>query len=418
MSHFAVLVIGDNHEELLAPFHEFECTGNNDQYVQEFDKTEEVRKEYNSETLSMLKRVSDGKLFDRYDDQFHREPTAEELKAAGIGNTGMLLGTGCSRLPDGTSFSYTSQDWGDGRGHRGKVHFIPEGYEEVDVPMSEAKTFAEWCEYSHGWEPVKHGEEPDLDDTHKYGYAQLDEKDEIVKCVDRTNPKAQWDWYVVGGRYRGWFPLKDGVEYSRDNLGKPGTFERMTMREGKPEYEDYDGLRKVDQAKISDIDFERGRDLDEKKARESFGKWRAIFEKHGKPEPWSVFREKSDQADEEINATDLDDKEKGKRKRLAMDKAREDYNRQPAIQEARTLCWGCPVAWYGFDEEEYAQKMRRRAMIPYAIVKDGKWYGKGEMGWWGMSSGDKDQEKWNEEIQRLFDDLPPDTQLTLVDCHI
>ncbi len=27
MSHFTVLVVGDNVEEQLAPFHEFECTG-------------------------------------------------------------------------------------------------------------------------------------------------------------------------------------------------------------------------------------------------------------------------------------------------------------------------------------------------------------------------------------------------------
>lgn len=43
MSHFTCLVIGDNIEEVLAPFHEFECTGLNDQYVQNIDITEEVR---------------------------------------------------------------------------------------------------------------------------------------------------------------------------------------------------------------------------------------------------------------------------------------------------------------------------------------------------------------------------------------
>lgn len=41
MSHFTVLVIGDDVEGQLAPFHEFECTGENDQYVQDIDVTEE-----------------------------------------------------------------------------------------------------------------------------------------------------------------------------------------------------------------------------------------------------------------------------------------------------------------------------------------------------------------------------------------
>lgn len=45
MSHFTVLVIGENPEEQLAPYHEFECTGINDQYVQDIDVTEEVRAE-------------------------------------------------------------------------------------------------------------------------------------------------------------------------------------------------------------------------------------------------------------------------------------------------------------------------------------------------------------------------------------
>ncbi|MGG4604333.1 hypothetical protein ACLPHM_06015 [Paenalcaligenes sp. Me131] len=43
MSHFAVLVIGPNVKEQLQPYHEFECTGEDDQYVQDVDITEECR---------------------------------------------------------------------------------------------------------------------------------------------------------------------------------------------------------------------------------------------------------------------------------------------------------------------------------------------------------------------------------------
>lgn len=46
MSHFAVLVIGPDVERQLAPFHEFECTGTNDEHVQDIDKTEDRRDEY------------------------------------------------------------------------------------------------------------------------------------------------------------------------------------------------------------------------------------------------------------------------------------------------------------------------------------------------------------------------------------
>jgi hypothetical protein len=46
MSHFTVLVIGDDPERQLAPYHEFECTGDDNEFVQDIDITEEVREEY------------------------------------------------------------------------------------------------------------------------------------------------------------------------------------------------------------------------------------------------------------------------------------------------------------------------------------------------------------------------------------
>jgi hypothetical protein len=42
MSHFTVLVIGADHEAQLAPYHQFECTGENDEYVQDVDVTQEM----------------------------------------------------------------------------------------------------------------------------------------------------------------------------------------------------------------------------------------------------------------------------------------------------------------------------------------------------------------------------------------
>ena len=42
MSHFAVLVIGDDIEKQLQPYHEYECTGINDEYVIDVDITDKV----------------------------------------------------------------------------------------------------------------------------------------------------------------------------------------------------------------------------------------------------------------------------------------------------------------------------------------------------------------------------------------
>ena len=42
MSHFTVMVIGDDVEYQLAPFHEYECTGVDDEYVIDVDQTDEI----------------------------------------------------------------------------------------------------------------------------------------------------------------------------------------------------------------------------------------------------------------------------------------------------------------------------------------------------------------------------------------
>jgi hypothetical protein len=54
----------------------------------------------------------------------------------------------------------------------------------------------------------------------------------------------------------------------------------------------------------------------------------------------------------------------------------------------------------------------------FAVLKDGKWYEKGEMGWWGTVSNKKEDSQWEEEFAKLIADLPDDTLLSLYDCHI
>jgi len=46
MSHFTVLVIGNDVDKILAPYHEFECTGRED-YIQNIDITDEIKEDYN-----------------------------------------------------------------------------------------------------------------------------------------------------------------------------------------------------------------------------------------------------------------------------------------------------------------------------------------------------------------------------------
>lgn len=65
-------------------------------------------------------------------------------------------------------------------------------------------------------------------------------------------------------------------------------------------------------------------------------------------------------------------------------------------------------------KEEYIEDCCK--FSTYAVIKDGQWYSKGEMGWWAVSSNEN--ENWTEEFDKMIKSLPEDTLLTVVDCHI
>jgi hypothetical protein len=77
------------------------------------------------------------------------------------------------------------------------------------------------------------------------------------------------------------------------------------------------------------------------------------------------------------------------------------------------------VFWeYGIDKnttkEQFIEDSCR--FSTYALLKDGEWYAKGEMGWWAVSSNE--DENWFEEFDKMIKSLPENTLLTVVDCHI
>jgi hypothetical protein len=52
------------------------------------------------------------------------------------------------------------------------------------------------------------------------------------------------------------------------------------------------------------------------------------------------------------------------------------------------------------------------------LTSEGKWVEKGEMGWFGMSSGDKEQTAWQAEYDRLVAEESDNAWFVLVDAHI
>ena len=137
MSHFVVLVIGDNVDLQLAPFNEQPEPGDPHVKLVFNDQTDEFRKEYDEGDVEIIKH------------------------------------------PDGSwVFAHAATD------NDRAAQIAP-----VSVKFSELySTFEEFCKEWHSSEPNEQG---------RYGY--------------HSNPKAKWDWYVVGGRWSGYFKAKPGV---------------------------------------------------------------------------------------------------------------------------------------------------------------------------------------------------------------
>lgn len=287
MSHFSVLVTGPDYESALAPFHEFECTGRNDEFVVDVDKTDEARSEF------------------------------------------------------------ASEDGG-------------------------APSFLERAKGYYAFKAVAHGAAPDTNGEHKFGYLQLDASGELIKVVERTNPNKQWDWYVLGGRWGGFFKLKSG-----------GT---------------------ADQALKGAIDFEAMREEGATRAAE---RWDLAHSVAG-GRSFASFESMTEGLQGELR-----------------DRAIEAYHKQPALIDLRkhkTADGEQPFLWsvdgLALPRAAFVARARLAAVSAFALLHEGQWHERGKMGWFGVVADGKPQGDWAEQFNALVDSLPDDTVLSLVDCHI
>lgn len=344
----------------LAPYHEFECTGTDDEFVKDVDLTEELRKSYETETVKML-RGPDGTLVSYYDDQFYRAAIAAP------GSMDSIFGSN-------------------------RVHFTPDGWTEVELPTSEVKTFGEHVEdeYAYKVANVRNGKAERTKD-HTYGYVLLNKDGTVSKVIQRTNESKHWDWYQIGGRWTGFFKVRSGlvVAKGRNKLvgGKPG----LMTDAAKPGY--------ADQLFKSDIDIEGMRDEAVAKAEAQYNLYHSIADKHLPIVDWETMRENYPGN---------------------IDGARKEYHAQPgivALRQNKDTAWLEPSD-FTLNLEGHCLRARNGAMRTFAVVKDGKWYERGEMGWWGCVHDEKPAEEWSSQFAQLIDGLPDNAVLTCVDCHI
>lgn len=245
-------------------------------------------------------------------------------------------------------------------------YICPEGWTKRQIPIKDV--YKTWMSYLTDY----CGEEPD-EDTGKLGYWH--------------NPNARWDWYVIGGRWSNWLQLKDGT--------------------------------RADQARYGDID------------------WAAMLAKHAEfwtnvydyvwpkikdtPEglPWADFYERAERGE------------------ITFDQAREEWEIQPRVAIAKELAeiarseqttsdvaswisWDLRNEAYTFtsDKAMFVKNRAEEALRTFAVVKDGRWFEKGKMGWFAAVHGEKDPETWSSIWNSLVQSCDSDTLITIVDCHI
>ena len=209
--------------------------------------------------------------------------------------------------------------------------------------------------------------------------------------VTTYNPNSKWDWYQLGGRWTGYFKLKEGAD---GVTGDPGLMTR-TAKDGY-----------VDAALKKDIDFEGMEEESAKEAGEAYDKVMDVIGHIEPNKPWSDFVKR------------LEAKE------IEIDEARSQYHAQPRITALNTpavrekLGWFIEADNYLVSREEYVAKAKNSSVATFAVLKDGKWYEKGEMGWFAIVANEKEQNDWNEEVAKLLNSLDDNTLISVYDCHI
>lgn len=226
-------------------------------------------------------------------------------------------------------------------------------------------------------------------DSWNSGRWRMDENQEWYE-YSTYNPFSKWDWYQLGGRWAGYFKCKPGVkDYT---VGEKSFFREDDIDPGY-----------CDQIRLKDIDIEGMRQDAREAGARYFDAVMKIVDKHGKPPYWRDILEKHGEAN--------------------IDDARAEYQSHPAIVELRKqdldlLFADIRDVLLDFDRDKYLERRAKGSLATFAVLKDGHWYEKGEMGWWGMTSNEMSDEEWHEKFDELIDQLPPETLLSLYDCHI
>src|ERR1043165_1149323 len=142
--------------------------------------------------------------------------------------------------------------------------------EEVQSDIEEQGSLEKGLEWAYclSNKVVSDENQVDRDGAHKFGYAVVRDG-KLIKAVNRTNPNEKWDWYQVGGRWSGFFLLKDGS--------------------------------RADQALFKDIDIKGMRQEAENKATERYNNAHRVMGPTAVPDSWETVQARHTDADGKVD---------------------------------------------------------------------------------------------------------------------
>jgi len=344
MSHFTVMVIGDNSKEQLAPF---------DESIKEIDKKifidkeEEFQEEWNKNTIEVP---------DWYP-SFYETVTSNQLKELidkKIVALNNIFDFGGMRIKEGARIAVRISEkpkdivFAKIRNYKAKEKSI---YDiEIEFIESPAKKLLQ-DKYENFEDFVKqfHGYSNRDEIQNKYGYWE--------------NPNAHWDWYQLGGRFKDSLRLKP--EYIHQ--GTQGTSSLVFPKESKIGYTDSALKKHIDFKKMNQENFDR--------AEEAYNKFEEAYKKDKELKTFNPYFD--------YGVENISDK-------------KDEF----------------------IPEDKIAYIKRNASFYTFAVIKDGKWYERGEMGWWGAVSNEQPISEWIEQFNKMLEEIPEDTLISIYDCHI
>jgi hypothetical protein len=198
-------------------------------------------------------------------------------------------------------------------------------------------------------------------------------EDGNIYTYSTYNTNSKWDWYQEGGR---WGEML--LNYAGDNVNK---------------------------CKKSDIDIETMKKNAGNKAGFEYLDVAHIFPNDVIPKiiTWKEFISKV------------------KAKEISIEEAREQYNDQEAVKlfkEGIKDNYCDSLDNYQISCDQFILNAQNKSIMTFAILYNGQWIEKGKMGWWACVSNEKDENTWIEEYNKVFESIPDDELITIVDCHI